>query len=442
MQTLPFPLPFRSRLVVGNLYHVDDRAGINAEGIFAGPAPNQGGGANDEDEFDFGSLLLDDDFLAQLEGGGGGGVTQDQQKPPPRSDGAPSPDQNQVRLRKIKGASQSSSLAAAAAAAGASGSLANGIGVPPSTSGVADTSQGRAAQIINNDDDDDDEAATLKAVDKGKARAVSPLPRRSGSPAPDIDSRRLLRDRIGTVDETMREEDLAAETHGEVQEQAQEAAREAGSRVPIQASSRPASSARPPTVVRPKAKGPISKKSQQGLFQRPNFDHQDGNDDEDEVDMLDEEDELPVAGPSKPVASKGKGKGRRKKAVVLPPPREEAEEEEEEDQLASSDPGAPTPPPAQARKARKAPRVDAASKSGGKAKKQQKVGKRGSARRDYTSSEEEEKGALLVLEQPLLVRGTFTHLATRNSRISVGAEGQAQSRFFCRIRIGGEGRGR
>jgi hypothetical protein len=386
-------------------------------------------------------LLLDDDFLAQLEGGGGGGVTQEQRKPPPRSDGAPSPYHDSVDLRKIKGASQSSSLAAAAAATGASGTLANGIGGPPLKLGVAKVpSQGPAAQ--NNDGDSGDEAATLKAVDKGKARAVSPLPRRSGSPAPDIDSRRLLRDRIGTVDETMREEDLAAETHGEVQEQAQEAAREAGSRVPIQASSRPASSARPPTVVRPKAKGPISKKSQQGLFQRPNFDHQDGNDDEDEVDMLDEEDELPVAGPSKPVASKGKGKGRRKKAVVLPPPREEAEEEEEEDQLASSDPGAPTPPPAQARKARKAPRVDAASKSGGKAKKQQKVGKRGSARRDYTSSEEEEKGALLVLEQPLLVRGTFTHLATRNSRISVGAEGQAQSRFFCRIRIGGEGRGR
>ena len=181
----------------------------------------------------------------------------------------------------------------------------------------------------------------------------------------------------------------------EVQNQAQ-VGREAGSRVPVQPLSPPTSSARPPTVVRPKAKAPRPKKAQQGLFQRPNFDQPDGNDVDDEVDMLDEEERPSVAGPSKPKAKAG----RRKKAVAAPPSLREEAEEEEEDQLASSDPGAAPPPPAQAKKARKAPRVATASKSGGeKATKQQKAvlqkvgGKRGpAARRDYTSSEEEERG--------------------------------------------------
>ena len=185
---------------------MDDRGGINAGGSFAGPAPNQGGGANDDDDCDFGSLLLDDDFLAQLEGAGRGAI-QDQKKPLPRSDGAPSPHHDSVDLRKMKGGSQSSSLAAAAAAAGASGeTLANGIGGPPSTLGVANAaSQDRAAQNNDDDDDDDDNEAAAPAVqmqDKGKARAVSPLPRRSRSPSSVVDSR-SRRDHGGSVDERM-----------------------------------------------------------------------------------------------------------------------------------------------------------------------------------------------------------------------------------------------
>lgn len=377
---------------------------------------------------------------------------QDQKKPLPRSDGAPSPHHDSVDLRKMKGGSQSSSLAAAAAAAGASGgTLANGIGGPPSTSGGAEMippSQDRAAQ--NHDDDDDDDEAVAPAgqmQDKAKARAVSPLLRRSKSPAPELDSlRRRDRDHDGSTVEQMRKEELAAETD-EAQKRAQLGRENAASRVPVQPPSHPASSARPPTVVRPKAKDPIPKKAQQGLFQRPNFDQQDGNDDDDEVDMLDDEEGPPIAAPSKP---KGKT-GRRKKAVVAAsPPRKEAEEEEE-DQLASSDPGAAPPPPAQARKTRKAPRVDAASKcGGGKATKQQKAvlqkvgGKRGAARRDYTSSEEEEKGtSSQCLSSFCRVEGnplTCALPSPRNSRISVGPKGQTQSRFVRRIRIRGEGR--